>query len=649
MDAQGPISGSLHTRIINMSRNRKKVIMVLADFIALPLALWSAYALRLADFWPVEYLKPAWWLFLITPVLGLLIFMRLGLYRAVVRFMGAQAIWAVAKGVILLALTLWLLAYLGQLDSFPRSVPVSFAFAALVYVGGSRLLVRNYYHWLIRHYIDKEPILIYGAGGAGVQLSMALMGGKEYMPVAFVDDDPGLWGNTLAGLPVHPPRMIGRLVRDQRVAQILLALPTASQRQRKAVLERLSEHSVRVKTVPSMPELVSGESLETLREVDVEDLLGREAVPPIQSLIATSIEDKVVFVSGAGGSIGSELARQAIANRPRALVLYEMGEFALYTIEQELRALNTGVPIYPVLGSVLDGERVSSVLAHFQVQTIYHAAAYKHVPLVEHNVLEGVRNNTLGTRVLAEAALLAEVERFVLISTDKAVRPTNVMGASKRLAEMVLQDMAERSSKTRFSMVRFGNVLGSSGSVVPLFRKQIKSGGPVTVTHPDITRYFMTIPEAATLVIQAGSMASGGDLFVLDMGEPVKIVDLARRMIHLMGYSLKSDSNPGGEIAIRYSGLRPGEKLHEELVIGAELVQTAHPKINRALEDSLPAERLRDLLGELESALVKHDVTAVRQVLEKAVAGYSSSNGAVVDWVASRPVSSAGADSSVRH
>ncbi|MBT00268.1 MAG: polysaccharide biosynthesis protein [Oceanospirillaceae bacterium] len=623
--------------------------MVLADFIALPLALWSAYALRLADFWPVEYLKPAWWLFLITPVLGLLIFMRLGLYRAVVRFMGAQAIWAVAKGVILLALTLWLLAYLGQLDSFPRSVPVSFAFAALVYVGGSRLLVRNYYHWLIRHYIDKEPILIYGAGGAGVQLSMALMGGKEYMPVAFVDDDPGLWGNTLAGLPVHPPRMIGRLVRDQRVAQILLALPTASQRQRKAVLERLSEHSVRVKTVPSMPELVSGESLETLREVDVEDLLGREAVPPIQSLIATSIEDKVVFVSGAGGSIGSELARQAIANRPRALVLYEMGEFALYTIEQELRALNTGVPIYPVLGSVLDGERVSSVLAHFQVQTIYHAAAYKHVPLVEHNVLEGVRNNTLGTRVLAEAALLAEVERFVLISTDKAVRPTNVMGASKRLAEMVLQDMAERSSKTRFSMVRFGNVLGSSGSVVPLFRKQIKSGGPVTVTHPDITRYFMTIPEAATLVIQAGSMASGGDLFVLDMGEPVKIVDLARRMIHLMGYSLKSDSNPGGEIAIRYSGLRPGEKLHEELVIGAELVQTAHPKINRALEDSLPAECLRDLLGELESALVKHDVTAVRQVLEKAVAGYSSSNGAVVDWVASRPVSSPGADSSVRH
>jgi FlaA1/EpsC-like NDP-sugar epimerase len=649
MDAQGPISGSLHTRIINMSRNRKKVIMVLADFIALPLALWSAYALRLADFWPVEYLKPAWWLFLITPVLGLLIFMRLGLYRAVVRFMGAQAIWAVAKGVILLALTLWLLAYLGQLDSFPRSVPVSFAFAALVYVGGSRLLVRNYYHWLIRHYIDKEPILIYGAGGAGVQLSMALMGGKEYMPVAFVDDDPGLWGNTLAGLPVHPPRMIGRLVRDQRVAQILLALPTASQRQRKAVLERLSEHSVRVKTVPSMPELVSGESLETLREVDVEDLLGREAVPPIQSLIATSIEDKVVFVSGAGGSIGSELARQAIANRPRALVLYEMGEFALYTIEQELRALNTGVPIYPVLGSVLDGERVSSVLAHFQVQTIYHAAAYKHVPLVEHNVLEGVRNNTLGTRVLAEAALLAEVERFVLISTDKAVRPTNVMGASKRLAEMVLQDMAGRSSKTRFSMVRFGNVLGSSGSVVPLFRKQITSGGPVTVTHPDITRYFMTIPEAATLVIQAGSMASGGDLFVLDMGEPVKIVDLARRMIHLMGYSLKSDSNPGGEIAIRYSGLRPGEKLHEELVIGAELVQTAHPKINRALEDSLPAERLRDLLGELESALVKHDVAAVRQVLEKAVAGYSSSNGAVVDWVASRPVSSAGADSSVRH
>lgn len=642
-------TSSIHYRILTLSRNYKKLIMVLADLVALPLALLSGYAMRLSDWWPEAYLAEAWWLFVATPLLGVLVFARLGLYRAVVRFMGSQAIWAVAKGVTLLAVAMWAVVFIFDLQPFPRSVPVNFALAALVYVGGSRLLVRHYYRWLIQRYIEKTPVLIYGSGDAGVHLATALVGGAEYIPVGFLDDDPSHWKTTVAGMRVYPPAHLQTLIEEESVTHVLLALPSISASQRRQILERLSEHPVHVKTVPSMSEIISGESVENLRDIDPEDLLGREPVPPIRPLLEASIRDKVVLVSGAGGSIGSEICRQVLDHCPKALVLYEISEFALYSIEQELtekvREEGLSVPIYPMLGSVLDIQRVARVLGHFAVSTIYHAAAYKHVPMVEHNVLEGVRNNTFGTQVMAEAAMAAEVERFVLISTDKAVRPTNVMGASKRLAELVLQDLATRNPKTIFSMVRFGNVLGSSGSVVPLFRQQIQAGGPVTVTHPEITRFFMTIPEAASLVIQAGSMARGGDVFVLDMGEPVKIVELARRMIQLMGYEVRSLENLDGDISIEFTGLRPGEKLYEELLIGDEVIGTEHPKILRAQEEQLDGTKLKSLLRQIAQAIASGDTDKGRAMLQQAVSGFAPAS-ANVDWLLTGPAASSVNDES---
>ncbi|WP_348703304.1 nucleoside-diphosphate sugar epimerase/dehydratase [uncultured Neptuniibacter sp.] len=629
---------SPHYRIMALGRNSKKTIMVLADLIALPLALWSGFALRLAEWWPAEFIQPAWPLFIMLPIVGLLVFMRLGLYRAVVRFMGAQAIFSVIKGVVILAAFLWVAAIVLNVQPFPRSVPVNFALAALVYVGGSRFLVRSYYHWLLRYYVEKDPVLIYGAGGSGVQLAAALVNGAEYMPVGFIDDDQGLHRSTVNGLPVYSPEQLSVLIGDQGITHVLLALPSASLSQKSVILESLSAFPVYVKTVPPMSEIVSGESVDSLRDVELEDLLGRDPVPADVELVSRSISNKAVLISGAGGSIGAEISRQVLVNDPKSIILYEMCEFALYSIEHELRelagSLGISIDVYPVLGSVLDIERIDRVLRKFKIDTIYHAAAYKHVPMVEHNIFEGIRNNAIGTKIIAEAAVKASVERFVLISTDKAVRPTNVMGATKRLAELILQDLAQRGHSTVFSMVRFGNVLGSSGSVVPLFRNQIGAGGPITVTHPEITRFFMTIPEAATLVIQAGSMAKGGDVFVLDMGEPVKITSLAKRMIHLMGRQVKDKENPNG-VSIEYSGLRPGEKLYEELLIGDDVIGTDHSKIMMAREEVLKHEILLDVILKLEEAEVSGDAVAARAILESAVRGYKPSS-PVVDWLAVR-------------
>lgn len=637
MESSGLNTGSVHYRVLTLGRQYKKALMILADAVALPVALWSAFALRLTQWWPEEYLLASWWLFIATPIVGIVIFARLGLYRAVVRFMGAQAIWAVGKGVMLLAVLMWAAAFFFKVEPFPRSIPVNFALVALVYVGGSRLMVRYYYHWLVGHYVNKSPVLIYGAGETGARLNTVLTASTDYVPVGFLDDDPAMWKATVSGLPVHPPAKLGELINELEITHVLLAIPSASKTERRRILERLSEHAVHVQTIPSMQELVSGESLESLREVDPEDLLGREPVPPIEALVSASIADKVVLVTGAGGSIGSEICRQVLCNQPRQLVLYELSEYALYRITHELKQLakekGLSVPVFPVLGSVLNRKRVERVIDQFRIQTIYHAAAYKHVPLIEHNIFEGVRNNALGTRVLAKAAQQAGVERFVLISTDKAVRPTNVMGATKRLAEQVVQGLAAKGGpgSTVFSMVRFGNVLGSSGSVVPLFKQQIEAGGPVTVTHPDITRFFMTIPEAASLVIQAGSMAEGGDLFVLDMGEPVKIVDLARRMIQLMGYEVRSPENPEGDIAIEFTGLRPGEKLYEELLIGEDVIGTEHPKIMRAHEEFLDEEELEQVLQAMETAMQNEDCEAALRVLKQAVSGFTPST--PVDWL----------------
>ncbi len=620
---------TLTYKAVTMNRSYKRLVMVVADLIALPLALWSAYSLRLSEWWPESYLVESWWLFVVIPVAGVYIFMRLGLYRAVVRFMGAQAIWAVTKGVLFLALLLWSLAYIFALDNLPRSVPINFALAALVYVGGSRLLVRHYYHWAVKYYVNKEAVLIYGAGGAGIQLASALSDGREFYPVGFIDDDQTLWGSTIKGLPISSVYDVEELVENLGIKHILLAVPQATNKERRQMLEHLDGVNVHVQTIPSMPELLEGKaSIEQLREVHIEELLGRDPVPALPSLMSKCITDKVVMVTGAGGSIGSELCRQVLQQRPNVLLLFEYSEYALYQIHQELKIALTKFPdgesitIYPLLGSVTDYARVNQVIQHFEVHTIYHAAAYKHVPLVEHNVAEGVVNNIFGTQTVAEVAALAGVRHFILISTDKAVRPTNVMGATKRFAELILQNLAVEYADTVFSMVRFGNVLGSSGSVVPLFRKQIKTGGPVTVTHKDITRFFMTIPEAACLVIQAGSMAKGGDVFVLDMGESVKIIELAKRMIRLSGLEVKDENNPDGDIEIQCTGLRPAEKLYEELLVGDNVSGTDHSKIMRANEMKLSAEDVKYYLTELRKACNDNERHRLRTLLQQAVTGY---------------------------
>ena len=627
-----------HRAVAEMKRSHKRLIMMASDAVALPLALWSAYALRFSDWWPDAYISQVYPLFVLVPILGIALFSVLGLYRAVVRYMGLKAFWTVAVGVGALSMMLMLASYAVPALFMPRSIPINFALVATLYVGGSRLLVRSYYHWLIRHYTQKQPVFIYGAGGAGAQLAIALQGGREFYVAAFLDDSPGLVRTSVMGIQVYDPSEAPALVQKHQPVRILLAIPTATRQQRKKALDQLENLPVQVLTVPSMPEIVSGEaSVDEFREVDIEDLLGRDPVPPRQTLLDASIQNKVVMVTGAGGSIGSELCRQIIQLHPARLLLVDTSEFGLYQIEQELRTLlseqGSAVPLLPLMASVCDAQRMNAILQHHAVDTLYHAAAYKHVPLVEHNVFEGIRNNTLGTLTLAELAQKHQVARFILVSTDKAVRPTNVMGASKRLAELVLQDMALRATETVFSMVRFGNVLGSSGSVVPLFRQQIAQGGPLTVTHPDIVRYFMTIPEAALLVIQAGSMAQGGDVFVLDMGEPINIHTLARRMIQLSGFEVQDDDHPEGDIAIAFTGLRPGEKLYEELLIGEDVSGTDHPKIMRAQEDLLDHDTLHNHLAMLQAAETRQDVILARQVLTQAVRGFSPAD-EVVDWLA---------------
>ena len=624
-------------QILTMKRGYKQVIMIVADLMALPLALWSGFALRLSDWWPEQYLQPALLLFCLTPILGVYVFMRLGLYRSVVRFMGTQAIWAVIKGVSCLAVALWALAFFFQISPFPRSIPINFALVTLVYVGGSRLLVRCYYHWALKRHMDKKAVLIYGAGGAGVQLAHALSDGSEYYPVGFIDDDKSLWGVTLKGLSVYAPASLDEVIIDSDVEHILMAVPNVSNKERRLMLEKLTRYSVHVQSIPSMPELLSGQaSIEQLREVQIEDLLGRESVPSMQSLLTKCIESKVILVTGAGGSIGSELCRQIIRQRPKQLILYEMSEYHLYQIEQELRKImnaeTLNIELVALLGSVSNNARIDRVFKRYSIQTVYHAAAYKHVPIVEHNIIEGVFNNVFGTNVVAEAAANSKAENFILVSTDKAVRPTNIMGATKRFAELILQGLSEKHDGTVFSIVRFGNVLGSSGSVVPLFRKQIAAGGPVTVTHEEITRYFMTIPEAASLVIQAGSMSKGGDVFVLDMGEPVKIIDLARRMINLSGLEVRGEENPDGDISIECTGLRPAEKLYEELLLGSDVEVTEHVKIMRANEDSLSVELLSQLLLDMRVACDEGNYFQVRAILLKAVIDYQPHD-SIVDYL----------------
>jgi UDP-N-acetylglucosamine 4,6-dehydratase len=612
--------------ILGWSRPRKRLIALAVDTFFLLFAMWAAFALRLENkSWLPSDAQAV--LFGLTLVFTLLVFVKLGLYRAVIRYISERALLAIIAGITLSALFLIVFGFL--LQAFvPRSVPVLYGAFAFFFVAGTRFAVRAVVNFPASK--SKTPVLIVGTGETGLQLASALSNGMEYKPVAFVALEEAQHRSNIGGMPVYGRKHLVRALRDNEGARVLLALDERDLEQRKPLLSELEGLNVAVQTVPSMSELVAGQArINDIRDLDIEDLLGRDPVRPDSAIVAGSLYHKAVLVTGAGGSIGSELCRQIIRHRPKSLTLFEQSEYSLYAIERELQSINQieglNVSLHAVLGSVTHQRRCEAVMKAFAVETVYHAAAYKHVPLVEQNVIEGVQNNVFGTFHAAEAAISAGVERFVLISTDKAVRPTNVMGASKRMAELVLQGLAARESRTVFSMVRFGNVLGSSGSVVPLFRDQIRDGGPVTVTHPDIIRYFMTIPEASQLVLQAGSMGRGGEVFVLDMGEPVRIADLAHKMIHLMGMVAKTPEHPDGEIEIVYTGLRPGEKLFEELLIGDNPQGTAHPRIMMAREAFLPWEEVEQALSQLKRASQQFNCKVVLDILENAPTGFSPS------------------------
>ncbi|EOU4466305.1 polysaccharide biosynthesis protein, partial [Shigella sonnei] len=600
--------------MLELPRIVKRGIIICIDVVMVIFSFWLSYWLRLDE--QTAFLSaPMWFAAAILTIFTVFIFIRIGLYRAVLRYVSAKIMLLIPVGILASTLSLVVISYSLSI-MLPRTVVGIYFLVLLLLTSGSRLLFRMILNYGVK---GSAPVLIYGAGESGRQLLPALMQAKEYFPVAFVDDNPRLHKAVIHGVTVYPSDKLSYLVDRYGIKKILLAMPSVSKSQRQKVITRLEHLPCEVLSIPGMVDLVEGRAqISNLKKVSIDDLLGRDPVAPDAKLMAENITGKAVMVTGAGGSIGSELCRQIVRYKPAKLVLFELSEYALYAIEKELSALCDkevlNVPVIPLLGSVQRQNRLQMVMKSFGIQTVYHAAAYKHVPLVEHNVVEGVRNNVFGTLYCAESAIESGVETFVLISTDKAVRPTNTMGTTKRLAELVLQALSARQSQTRFCMVRFGNVLGSSGSVVPLFEKQIAQGGPVTLTHRDIIRYFMTIPEASQLVIQAGAMGHGGDVFVLDMGDPVKIYDLAKRMIRLSGLSVRDDKNPDGDIAIEVTGLRPGEKLYEELLIGDSVQGTSHPRIMTANEVMLPWQDLSLLLKELDQACHDFDHERIRSL-----------------------------------
>ncbi|MFK3818843.1 polysaccharide biosynthesis protein [Pseudomonas sp. NPDC089407] len=656
--------GTLRSSLLALPRRYKRILQVITDILLVWLALWLAFMVRLGVDNLSSPIKDHAWLFAWAPVVAVPLFIRFGLYRAVMRYFGNDALIAIIKAVTLSALILGVIIYWSSDHQrvVPRSITFNYWWLSLILIGGLRLMLRQYFlgdwfsmaaqHVPFASRDDGLPkVAIYGAGAAGNQLVTALRMGRVMRPVAFIDDDASITDRIICGLHVFSPRHIQRMIDLTGADELLLAMPSITRARRREIIAGLEGYPLHVRSIPGFMDLASGRvKVDDIQEVGIADLLGRDAVPAQSDLLSRCVHKQVVLVTGAGGSIGSELCRQILELEPTVLLLLEHGEYNLYSIlgELEQRVARESLPttVLPILGSVRNPHQLYDVMSTWRVDTVYHAAAYKHVPMVEHNIAEGVHNNVFGTLNAAQAALRAGVANFVLISTDKAVRPTNVMGSTKRLAEMVLQalskepapvlfgasDNVAQVNNTRFTMVRFGNVLGSSGSVIPLFHRQIREGGPVTVTHPKITRYFMTIPEAAQLVIQAGSMGQGGDVFVLDMGEPVRIVELAEKMIHLSGYSVRSESNPHGDIAIEYSGLRPGEKLYEELLIGENVIATRHPMIMCANEDLLAWEPLKERLRQLLAALDIDDYPRVRVMLRETVVGYAP-DGEIVDWI----------------
>ena len=613
------------------SRHNKMVMLMLLDAVLLPFALWCAVYLRLDGAWDSR-LNASGWVCLVPALWVVPVFFRLGLYRVVIRFLNGQVAVIVFYGVTSALLVQATVLELARVVVFPRGALLIFWLFALAYVGGSRFLLRAVARGLCATRGARKRVGIYGAGHAGLQLMIGLQASDEYQVVALFDDNPELWQSTYGGVTVHAAARIGAVVAVRKIDEMLLAMPSVSRRRHREILLTLEGLHLPIRRLPPLADLVSGAArVDQLHEIELDDLLGRDPVAPKADLLARDIGARVVMVTGAGGSIGSELCRLIVGLAPSRIVLFELSEYALYSIDHELAQIAPRVPRVALLGSVLDYPRLSQVMTTFGVSTVYHAAAYKHVPLVEHNPVAAIQNNVFGTETCARAAEDCGVSTFVLISSDKAVRPTNVMGATKRLAELILQARAPRAV-TRFVMVRFGNVLGSSGSVVPLFQRQIKHGGPVTVTHPEITRYFMTIPEAAQLVIQAGAMGHGGEVFVLDMGEPVKIADLARRIVHLSGFEVKSASHPCGDIEIRYDGLRPGEKLYEELLIGAKVQPTEHARIMCAVEYCLSRDELDGYLSELSLACQALDAAQAFALLQRVVREFKAASH-TADWI----------------
>jgi len=613
--------------LFEAKRSTKRAVSLLYDTSAITLALYCAICLRLGTF-TFEITSKELTSLIVTIVVSIAVFVRLGLYRAILRYMTLPAVATIVTGVCISGLALAASSFFAR-SAIPRSVPLIYISTALLFIGTPRFFIRSVITLLYKDKrSSKESVIIYGAGYTGHQLALSLTA-TPFKPAAFIDDNPKLKGSVVAGLKVYRPKHLMQLAKEHSAKKVLLALGNASRSERREVIKKLEPLAISVQTIPNLNDVLTGKAkIDDIKDVEIDDLLGREPISPNEELLHACIKDKVVMITGAGGSIGSELCRQILHQKPTQLILLELNEYGLYQIEQELKNTlkdnNGTTELIPLLGSVQNQTRLESIMSNFGVQTIYHAAAYKHVPLVEHNIVEGVSNNVFGTWYCAEAAIKAGVESFVLVSTDKAVRPTNIMGASKRVAELVLQGLSERQSDTRFTMVRFGNVLGSSGSVVPLFREQIKQGGPITVTHPDIIRYFMTIPEAAELVIQAGSMGKGGDVFVLNMGEPVKILDLAKRMIRLSGLDIKDDNNLNGDIEVQFNGLRPGEKLYEELLIGDNVSGTSHPLIMRAQEETLNWEETFKYLTKLDDNCSHYRCDLVKQLLLDLPTDYKS-------------------------
>ena len=635
----GRVKNGLIDHILGIPRAQKRAIALTADSILCVATVAIAYYLRVG-FWVVPQ-GIQWLSYGAAIALSLPLFITFGFYRAIFRYAGWGALVAVVRACGTYGLIYALLFTLLGFAKIPRTIGIIQPLLLFLAIGASRAAARYWlgggYHRL-RRLGKRKRVLIYGAGSAGRQLAAGLANSEDMLVVGFVDDDRTLQGSVLNGKAIHSPKKLSDLIAQLDVTDLLLAIPSATRQRRNDILDSVRGTSAMIRTLPGLMDLAHGRvTVSDLRELDVDDLLGREMVPPNQLLLSKNIAGKAVMVTGAGGSIGSELCRQIRALRPTKLLLVEQNEYNLYSIHQDLIQLwpdddSESPEVVPLLASVQDQSRIESIIATWQPDTVYHAAAYKHVPLVEHNPIEGVRNNIFGTLTVAQAALAHGVKDLVLVSTDKAVRPTNIMGTTKRLSEMILQALASQNPTTRFSMVRFGNVLGSSGSVVPLFRQQINTGGPVTITDREMTRYFMTIPEAAQLVIQAGAMAAGGEVFVLDMGEPVKILDLARRMIELTGLTVRDDDRPDGDISIKEIGLRPGEKLYEELLIGNNPVTTNHHRIMKANEGYLAWPDLTKALSVIEAAINANDVTAIRQNLIEIVADYTPDTN-VVDWV----------------